>query len=67
MKAKSPSYNEAIREIEEILEKIENAEPDVDELASLVKRAGYLIKLCRTKLQSTEKEINTILNEENEA
>ena len=66
MKAKSPSYNEAINEIEVILERIENGEPDVDELGSLVKRAGYLIKLCRTKLQSTEKEINTILNEENE-
>ena len=66
MKAKSPSYNEAIHEIEVILEKIENGEPDVDELASLVKRAGYLIKLCRTKLQSTEKEINTFLNEKNE-
>ena len=66
MKSKSPSYNEAINEIEVILEKIENGEPDVDELTSLVKRAGYLIKLCRTKLQLTEKEINSILNEESD-
>jgi len=67
MKTKSPSYNQAINEIEEILEKIENGEPDVDELAALVKRAGYLIKLCRTKLHSTEKEIEAILKDEKEA
>ncbi len=46
-----------------ILEKIENGEPDVDELAALVKRAGYLIKHCREKLHSAEKEIDAILNE----
>jgi len=63
MKTKALTYNEAITEIESILEKIENGEPDVDELATLVKRAGYLIKLCRSKLHSAEKEIDTILKE----
>lgn len=65
MKTKLPSYNEAFIEIQEILSKIEKGEPDVDELAALVKRASFLIKLCRTKLQTTEEEIKNILGEEN--
>jgi exodeoxyribonuclease VII small subunit len=63
MKSKSPSYNEAFSEIQDILSKIENGEPDVDELSELVKRASFLIKLCRTKLQKTEVEIKSILED----
>lgn len=64
IKNKLPSYNEAYREIEEILSRIENGEPDVDELTALVKRASSLIKLCRNKLKNTEVEIKKILDEE---
>jgi exodeoxyribonuclease VII small subunit len=64
MKTKTPSYNEAFGEIQDILNKIENGEPDVDELSALVKRASFLIKLCRAKLQLTEDEIKKILEEE---
>lgn len=63
MKAKSLTYNEAVKEIEIILDKIENGEPDVDELSALVKRAGFLINYCKAKLQLTEKEINKILDD----
>lgn len=63
MQNKDLSYNEAIQEIESILDKIENGEPDVDELSAMVKRAGYLINYCKTKLQLTEKEINKILSD----
>jgi exodeoxyribonuclease VII small subunit len=64
MKAKSPGYNEAFTEIQDILSKIENGEPDVDELAAMVKRSSYLIKLCKSKLLLTEEEIKKILNED---
>lgn len=64
MKTKTPGYNEAFTEIQDILSKIENGEPDVDELASLVKRSSYLIKLCKSKLLLTEEEIKKILNED---
>jgi exodeoxyribonuclease VII small subunit len=63
MKSKLPSYNEAFSEIQRILSTIENGEPDVDELSALVKRASFLIKLCRTKLQNTETEIKNILED----
>ena len=42
MAAKKVSYSEAMAEIEEILEKIENEELDVDELAEKVKRVSVL-------------------------
>ena len=57
------SFNEAIKELEMILEQIESGEPDVDELSGKVKRASELIKVCRKKLKSTEEEIGKILED----
>ena len=58
------SYSDAVNEIEEILKQIENGELDVDVLSEKVKRVTLLIKICKSKLKSTEEEINTILGEE---
>lgn len=63
MTGKNITYAEAIRQIENILGKIENGEPDVDELTKLVKRASDLIKYCKSKLFETEQEIEKILND----
>ncbi|MFN2380798.1 MAG: exodeoxyribonuclease VII small subunit [Bacteroidales bacterium] len=63
MAEKKISFNEAIKELENILEQIESGEPDVDELSGKVKRAAELIKICRKKLKSTEEEIDKILDE----
>ena len=60
------SYSDAVNEIEEILKQIENGELDVDELSEKVKRVSSLIKICKSKLKSTEEEINAILAEEGE-
>ncbi len=57
------SYAKAIKQIEEILAKIENEEMDVDELAASVKKAADLLKICRAKLHDTEAEIQKILDE----
>lgn len=56
------SYKEAITEIETILQKIEEAELEVDELAEKVKRVTDLLKICRDKLYQTEKQIGEILD-----
>ena len=63
MAEKKISFNEAIKELEIILEQIESGEPDVDELSGKVKRASELIKICRKKLKSTEEEIDKILED----
>ena len=60
------SYNEAIQEMETILEKIENEEMDVDKLSLSVKRVSQLMKLCRGKLRKTESEVEKILKEMDE-
>ena len=60
---KNPSYKQAIDEIESIVNEIENETVDVDTLALKVKRAAYLIKLCREKLKTTDDEVKKILKE----
>lgn len=60
--SKNINYTEAIVELESIVSDIENASIGVDELSEKVKRAAELIKFCRSKLTSTEKEVNSILS-----
>lgn len=59
--SKTITYTEAIIELETIVSEIENASIGVDELSEKVKRAAELIKFCRNKLTSTEKEVSAIL------
>lgn len=63
MTTKKITYKEAIDEIEEILEKIENEELDVDELAEKVKRISLLLKICKDKLMKTNEQVDQILKE----
>jgi len=63
MSEKKPTFNEAVAELEEILESIEDGELDVDELTGKVKRASSLLKLCQGKLRDTEKEIDKVIDE----
>lgn len=58
---KEISYKEAMAQLEEIVHKIENEEPDVDELSTMVKKAAELMQFCKKKLKSTEEEINEAL------
>ena len=55
------SYQDAIKEIEEIIKKIENGELDVDQLTGQVKRVSYLLDICRKKLKTAEEEIKKII------
>jgi exodeoxyribonuclease VII small subunit len=63
MTTKKVTYSEAILEIEAILEKIENEELDVDELAEKVKRVSTLLKICKNKLTKTNEQVEQILKE----
>ncbi len=61
--AKNLSYREAIEELEAIVQEIENETVDVDALTEKVKRATFLIKLCKKKLRETDNEVKKILKE----
>lgn len=63
MPKKKINYREAITEIEETIQAIENEELDVDQLSDKVKRVSELLKICKEKLHHTEKEVENILNE----
>ena len=63
MATKKMNYKDAVNEIDEILQKIENEELDVDELSQKVKRVSTLIKFCKEKLHNTEAEVESILKE----
>lgn len=62
MEKKDISYNEAISEIEEILDDIENDRVEIDQLSGKVKRVSELLEKCKLKLLNTEKQIEKILS-----
>jgi exodeoxyribonuclease VII small subunit len=55
-------YEEAVAQLEQIVRKMENDELDIDTLAAELKKAQELIKLCKTKLTSTDEEIKKLLD-----
>ena len=63
MEGSTPNYTEAFEELQNIVTEIEHGEISVDELSEKVKRAALLIKICKTKLMTTEEDVNVILKE----
>ena len=61
MAAKKITYKEAVQEIEDILQKIENDELEVDDLSAKVSRVSELLRFCKNKLHKTEEEVEKIL------
>jgi len=63
MAQKKQTYREAINEIEDILDKIENDELDVDELVEKVKKVTELLRFCKDKLYATQNEVEKALKD----
>ena len=55
-------YQKAMRQLEEIVAKIENEAIDVDELSSKVKEAVSLVKLCKDKIEKAEMEVKKVVD-----
>lgn len=62
-KQKDMKYAEAMEELQEIVQAMEQGEIDVDDLSAKVSRAAVLIKFCRQMLKATSKEVDTLLRE----
>ena len=56
-------YEDAMRELERIVAKMENDEPDIDSLGEQLRRAQQLIKLCKDKLYKVDEEVKKVLEE----
>lgn len=61
---KNTTYENAVKELEQIVYNMENGEPDIDTLGQQLKKAQQLIKLCKDKLTKTDSEIKKILNKQ---
>ena len=59
-------YEEAMRQLQEIVRKMENDELDIDQMTEQLKHAQELIKICRDKLMKTDEEIRNLLKNDSE-
>ncbi len=55
-------YEDAVRQLENIVDKLESNELGIDELSTELKKAQQLIKLCKEKLTKTDNEIKKLLD-----
>lgn len=56
-------YSKSIKRLEEIIEKIENEEIDVDELSDKVKEAVSLIRVCKEKIEKAELNVKQVVDD----
>jgi exodeoxyribonuclease VII small subunit len=54
-------YGEALAELESILDEIEDDSVDVDVLATRVRRAAVLLRVCRDRITSARVEVEQIV------
>ena len=57
------TYTRAFEELQEIVAEMENSEITIDVLDGRIKRASELLKICKDKLFSTEKNVQQVLEE----
>lgn len=58
---KEMKYEDAVQQLESIVDKMERGELDVDSMAAQLKQAQVLVKLCKQKLKHTDDEIQKLL------
>ena len=58
---KDMNYDDSITELQKILSSLQNDELSIDELTSTIKRSTELLEWCNSKLRSTEKEVNLVI------
>lgn len=58
---RTPTFGEAVAELEAILRRIEGEETDIDRLADELRRAAELLELCRGKIRRAEVEVAEIV------
>lgn len=62
--AKKKSYDSAYLELQEIVQDIQSESTSIDQLAAKIKKAKALIEYCKTKLRSTEEEVEKLFVDE---
>lgn len=60
---KDIKYEEAVRRLEDIVDRMESGDMDIDTLGEQLKTAKELMKLCKDKLTKADEEVKKILDE----
>ena len=55
------NYNDAVAELEQILQKMQSPDCDIDKLSEYTARALQLLKFCKEKLSKTDEELKRTL------
>lgn len=58
---KEIKYEEAVKQLEDIVKQLESGELDLDDMSSELKKTQQLIKICKDRLTKTDEEIKKIL------
>ena len=57
------TYQKALKEIESIVDEIENGDPDVDQIGVKIERAVELVKFCKESIRNTDEQISKAMKE----
>lgn len=63
MKKKELTYEEAMQQVEMLMEKIENNRIGMNELSETIKKASEYLTYCKEKLRQVDEEVEQILKE----
>lgn len=61
----SPAFEDALEELETIVEKMEDGEPTLEESLKLFERGMVLTRRCQKALDDAEQQIRTLADAEN--
>lgn len=61
-KNNTSSYDEALQELQTIVQQLQDNQIPMDELSAKIKRAARLIEYCQEKLRSTEEDIQELFS-----
>ncbi|MCK9476836.1 MAG: exodeoxyribonuclease VII small subunit [Candidatus Muirbacterium halophilum] len=61
MKEKNLKFEQALKELQSIVEHFENGDIELDDAIEKFKRGSELVKICETKLNDAEGKINELL------
>lgn len=65
MKKETLKYEDAMAQLEMIVNKVDNGDMGLDEVCESLKKAQLLIRVCRAKLTKTQEELEKMLKEDN--
>ena len=57
------TYQKAISELEQIIQKMQSNQCTIDELSALTSRSLQLLTICKNKLSTTDEELKKILSQ----